>query len=184
MNAIRLPLPATERIGRVIARMMRVTRRRSAGRAADARRASRGAGQVDTDACTTFIRIWVDADALRPGSTDGIHVADNRSDQGSRHQGTPVLSTCVQAGSCICWEIFNISPVSDVQLRIRAILPSPLFAGGASPGPAPDNADAHTAIAGGAGRGTYAITFDVMRPGRKTMRCRITPTLSVLEPAA
>lgn len=181
MNATRLPIPATDRIRRTLARVFRAARRRRLRRASAVCPDGQAPGHVGTFECTTFIRIWVDADALHPGSADGIHVADNRSDMGSRLQGTSMLSSCVRAGGRICWEMFNISPTSDVVLRIRSITTSALFAPDAQPRPAPDNADAYTAIATHPGSDTYAIAFDVIRPGQSAMRFRITPTLSVLE---
>lgn len=184
MNAKILPPRATpDPIGRTLVRLLRPAIQPAPG--APTRHASpRLAGGLGTPDCTTFIRIWIDADALHPDTTDGIHVADNHSHHGSRHQGTPALSTCVNAGSGICWEIFNISPTSDAMPRIHSISTSRLFAREAPPRPAPDNADAHTAIAIHPGQDIYTIAFGVTRPGRPPLHFRITPSLAVLEHGA
>jgi hypothetical protein len=185
MHATPSPQPAPPvRIGRALARWLGAARSRRTRGAVVPGDSPHPPNDVATSDCTTFIRIWIDAEALRPGSTDGIHIADNRSADGSRHQGTPVLSTCVKAGSPICWEIFNISPASDAILRIEAISASPLFAHGAPPRTAPDNVDARTTIAVHPGRDTYTVAFGVTCPGRPPMRFRISPSLSVLEHTA
>jgi hypothetical protein len=185
MHATPSPQPAPPaRIGRVLARWLSAARSRNARGLVAPGDSTCPPSHLATTDCTTFIRIWIDAEALRPGSTDGIHVADNRSAEGSRHQGTPALSTCVKTGGRICWEIFNMSPASDALLQIEAISASPLFAHGAPPRTAPDNVDARTTIAAHPGRDTYTVAFGVTCPGRPPMRFRITPSLSVLEHTA
>ena len=64
-------------------------------------------------ACTVFINVWVDVQALQSNSNTGVYIVDNQGanpSYQSQNEGSPNLVTAVPQGASICWTILPIDP--------------------------------------------------------------------------
>jgi hypothetical protein len=75
---------------------------------------------IQTSACTVFVQVWVDVNALQQNSTAGCYAVCNQS-QSSTGNGTANLSTNVITGSNVCWSVLPIDPQYTGDFTITSI---------------------------------------------------------------
>lgn len=111
--------------------------------------------------CDTFVLLLVDSDAATPGSGAGMYLVDNRSGEGSLHEGTSTLTTVCGKGAKICWTLRMIVPCSGDTASIQSIGNNNAWGLSGQPEPAPDLIGAFTGQAQTAGA-AQAYTLDVV----------------------
>lgn len=75
---------------------------------------------INPNECDVFVNIWVDVNATKANSTQGIYCVDNQvgNQNPSKNEGSPSLVTTVGQGSKICWKIIAIDPETAGQVSI------------------------------------------------------------------
>lgn len=128
-------------------------------------------------ACSVFIQIWVDTNALQNGQTTGVYLVDNNLNHGSSNEGTVSLLTNVPVGTSICWSLLNVDPTSNTVLNLANFGNASVF--GASGTPQMVNATTWTGQVQAAGNASYNINFSAQIPGSSGITTNVTPSLSV-----
>ncbi|HEY0314227.1 MAG TPA: hypothetical protein VGC56_17265 [Allosphingosinicella sp.] len=130
---------------------------------------------------TAYIQVWVDTNAVQTGSTAGIYLVDNRTDEpGSQpsSEGTATLTTGVPQGSKVYWSIYNIDPTSTLpKPKLNAIGSSPVW--GSAGQPENDGTGVFVGTAAAAGTDSYSIDLIVTQTGGSLVQCTVNPSISV-----
>lgn len=113
---------------------------------------------IPVSACSIFIQIWVDTNALQNGQTRGVYLVDNNLTRGSTQEGTPNLTTSVPTGTNICWQLLNVNLYSSAELSIQDIGNASVW--GASGQPQQINATTWTGQAQAEGSASYQLTVN------------------------
>jgi len=135
--------------------------------------------EIPISLCSVFIQIWVDTNALRSGSTNGVYLVDNRTNAGV-HEGTPNLTTTVSQSTYICWQIANIDPESPALLSIQEIGNAPIWGASGQPLFAAGNSWTGQAQTGGTSQ--YQIIFNAQQPHGMGLTIFLNPTIVVTSP--
>lgn len=133
---------------------------------------------ITPSSCSTFIQIWVDANALQNQQTTGVYLVDNNLNHGSTNEGTINLNTKVPAGTNICWSLLNVDPTASTILTIQNFGNASVF--GASGTPQQVNATTWTGQVQNTGQANYAINFSAQIPGQSGITTRVNPALTVV----
>lgn len=139
---------------------------------------------IPTTQCSVFVQIWVDTNAVRNGSTNGVYLVDNRVSSGSSSEGMGTLQTACTQGSSICWEVFTVSPCTTDSVSIQDISNSNAWGSSGQPEAAPDNPNAYTGQAQTAGEADYEITLNVQLGEGSGFSVTVSPSISVLATAS
>ncbi|MBV9494837.1 MAG: hypothetical protein JOZ54_11375 [Acidobacteria bacterium] len=130
-------------------------------------------------ACSTFIQIWVDTNALQNGQTTGVYLVDNNLNHGSSNEGTVNLVTNVPVGTFVCWSLLNVDPTSDTILSIQNFGNASVF--GFSGTPQQVNDTTWTGQVQIAGNASYDINFNAQIPGSSGITTTVSPSFSVFQ---
>lgn len=123
-------------------------------------------------ACSVFVNIWVDTNAVVLGSTQGVYCVDNRGDQNpsSQNEGTASLVTQCTTGAKTCWQVFVMNPNSGDTVQLTGISNSEAWGNSGQPEKAPSSKGvnyppAFTGIVQTAGNSSYTASFNVKLSG-------------------
>lgn len=130
---------------------------------------------IPVSACSIFIQIWVDTNALQNGQTRGVYLVDNNLNHGSAQEGTPTLSTSVPTGTNICWQILNVDLNSSAVLSIQDIGNASVW--GASGQPQKFNETTWTGQAQARGNAPYQVTFNAQVSTGSGITTSVNPTV-------
>jgi hypothetical protein len=128
--------------------------------------------------CPVQIQVYVDTNAAKQNSTDGVYMVDNRVNSGSTGEGSLGLDTHVSKASNVCFQVINIDATSDVTVEFTSFGNSNAW-GTQIPAMWDNNAKVWTAQAANQG-GNQPYSF-VLRVGNATpfQVSVTTPTLTV-----
>jgi hypothetical protein len=70
--------------------------------------------------CPVQIQVYVDTNAAKQNSTDGVYMVDNRVNSGSTGEGSLGLDTHVSKASNVCLQVINIDATSDVTVEFTS----------------------------------------------------------------
>jgi hypothetical protein len=135
---------------------------------------------ITPSSCSTTVQIWVDTNAATAGSTKGVYLVDNMTNNGSSNEGTATLTTTVTQGTNICWQIYNIDPKSTSQLTIQSIGNASVWGASGQPGVvAGVPASTFTGQAQASGSTSYQIKINVVSPGNSGKTLTLNPSINV-----
>lgn len=135
--------------------------------------------------CTVFVNIWVDSNAVVPGSTSGVYCVDNRGYQNpaSQNEGTASLITQCTTGSKTCWQAFMMNPLAGDTVTLTGIGNSEAWGPSGQPQPASlqsgvTSPPAYTGIVQTAGANGYSVSLNVKLSGGSLVPITVPLTIS------
>jgi hypothetical protein len=126
---------------------------------------------------TVFIQIWIDANKVQNGSSEGIYLNDNRVGAGSSNEGTNALSSDVTNGSTIQWNVFNIDPTSSLIPELTSIGNASIW--GASGQPQSDGQGGFIGQVQATGSAGYQVAMNMPVQGGAGITLTVNPTMNV-----
>ena len=130
--------------------------------------------------CSVFIQIWVDTNAAKQGSTQGIYVVDNQVSQGSTNEGSPQLKTVATQNSNVCFSVLNVDSQSTAQLEIANMANSNVYGFNGTPQQYTPTVWTGT-LANGEVTASYGVTLNITKQGGGgSITTQINPSFSVI----
>jgi hypothetical protein len=119
---------------------------------------------INPSDCSVFIQIWVDTNAAKAGSTQGIYLVDNQVTQGSANEGTANLTTAGTQNSNVCFKVLNVDPQSTAEIEIANMANSDAYGFNGTPQQYSPTIWTGT-LAKGEVNAAYGITLNITKQG-------------------